>query len=84
MIKQKTMLEVIKDERSYELHLSDTAPLGEIYDVLNQMRNYIIQRIEQENKAQEEAAEKALAEAKKAKADSEEVKEEVEQLLNQS
>ena len=61
MIKQKTVIEVIKDERVYQLSVSPESPLGEVYDVLNQMRNYIIDRIEQERKAQSEATEEAEA-----------------------
>ena len=61
MIKQKTVIEVIKDERVYQLSVSPESPLGEVYDVLNQMRNYIIDRIEKERKAQSEATEEAEA-----------------------
>lgn len=57
MIKQKTVIEVVKDERVYQLSVAPESPLGEVYDVLNQMRNYIIERIEQERKAQHEVKE---------------------------
>ncbi len=63
MIKQKTILEVAKSERVYQLEVQPDSPLGEIYDVLNQMRQYVVSRIEAENKQQEEAMKKAKDEA---------------------
>ena len=60
MIKQKTVMEVVKGERTYELSVSPDSPLGEVYDALNQMRNHIINKIEEERKAQAEAEAKSV------------------------
>jgi predicted transcriptional regulator len=43
----KTSFEVIKGERTYQLLMENDSPLGEIYDVLFEMRNYLVKRAEQ-------------------------------------
>lgn len=45
MIKNQTVLEIIKNERVYQLHLSSESPLGECFDVLSEMRSFILERI---------------------------------------
>lgn len=45
MIKQATLLEIKKNERNYVLSLDPLSPLGEIYDVLQEMRHFIFQKI---------------------------------------
>lgn len=57
MIEQKTVLEVTHNERLYKLSVLPDSPLNDVYEVLNQMRNYIIDRIEKEQKAAEVVAE---------------------------
>jgi len=61
MLKQKTLLEVKRDDREYVLECAPDSPLGQLYDVLNEMRSYIITRITDEQKAQQEANKKADA-----------------------
>ena len=56
-------MEVIKNQRVYSLDLCPESPLQDVYEVLNQMRNYILDRIESEKKNQEEM--KAEAEVEK-------------------
>jgi|HubBroStandDraft_3_1064219.scaffolds.fasta_scaffold387691_2 hypothetical protein len=63
MLKQQTILEVKKDERVYQMQCAPESPLGELYDALNQMRGYVINRILEEQKQQhqeEEAVEVAV------------------------
>jgi hypothetical protein len=55
MITQSVSLEVKKNDRIYRLNLPMDCPLGEIHDVLFQMRSYIIDRI---NEAQKQDAPK--------------------------
>lgn len=57
MIEQKTVLEVTHNERLYKLSVLPDSPLGDVYEVLNQMRNYIIDRIEKEQKKEQDAEE---------------------------
>jgi hypothetical protein len=45
MIKNQIILEINKDQRIYQFHLSPESPLGEVFDVLNQMRAEILERI---------------------------------------
>lgn len=45
MIKQSVMLEVKRDDRVYQLQLPGDCPLGEVHDVLFQMRSFIIEKI---------------------------------------
>lgn len=50
MIKTSAMLEVKRGERVYQLNLPSDAPLGEVHDVLFQMRSYVIERINEAQK----------------------------------
>lgn len=45
MLKTIASLEVKVGERLYSLHLPSEAPLGEVHDVLFQMRSYVIDKI---------------------------------------
>jgi hypothetical protein len=45
MIKSKTLLEHKIGERIYEFHCDPNSPLGEIYDAISVMRNFIIGKI---------------------------------------
>jgi hypothetical protein len=43
MISNKSQLEVKKNDRLYQLTCDPTSPLGELHDVLVEMRNHVIQ-----------------------------------------
>jgi hypothetical protein len=62
MLKQKTVIEIVKDQRVYSLALCPESPLPDVYEVLNQMRNYVIERIETAKKNEEEMEAKAEVE----------------------
>ena len=47
MIKNKTVLEIEINGRVYALHVAQDAPLGEVFDVLCQMRAFVIQKIQE-------------------------------------
>jgi hypothetical protein len=49
-IKNKIVLEVIRGERTYEMVLSPDSPLGEAFDAITEMRNYLVERINQVEK----------------------------------
>lgn len=53
MIKQATLLEIKKNERTYTLTLDPLSPLGEIYDVLLEMKGFIFQKIKDVESSQE-------------------------------
>lgn len=53
MIKSKIVLEVVKSERLYQFICLPESPLGEIYDVMNEMRALVIQKIMDEQKSRE-------------------------------
>lgn len=50
MLKNKLVLEVRINERLYSLEISPESPLGEIYDALNQIRGFIIEKMVEEQK----------------------------------
>lgn len=45
MIKNHLILEVKKNERVYQMHLSPDSPLGECFDILTEMRSYVLEKI---------------------------------------
>jgi hypothetical protein len=47
MNESKTVLKIEKDQRLYELHLSNDSPLGEVFDVLTEMRAYILNKMKE-------------------------------------
>lgn len=53
MLKQSVKLEVVKGERVYQLCLPIDSPLGEVYDVLYEMRSFVIGKINESQKADE-------------------------------
>nr|CAB4126328.1 hypothetical protein UFOVP88_7 [uncultured Caudovirales phage] len=53
MIKNITSLEVEKKDRSYRFYCSPDSPLGEVYDSLNEMRAFVINKIIEEQKGKE-------------------------------
>jgi hypothetical protein len=52
MLKQAAILEIVKDERVYTFILPQSAPIGELHDVLFQMRAFVIERIQEAAKAE--------------------------------
>ena len=63
MLQSKAVLHIEKNDRVYELSLEQISPLGEVYDVINEMRAFIIQRMNEV--AQAEAQKQAQQEAPK-------------------
>lgn len=60
MINNKIQFELKKNERSYQLIISPDSPLGELYDVLSEMRGYVFNRlkeVEEQDKKTEESTE---------------------------
>lgn len=51
MLKQSANLEIVKDDRVYSLTLPTSAPLGEVHDVLFQMRSFVVDKINEAIKA---------------------------------
>jgi len=51
MLKHSAQLEVRKEDRIYQLNLPVNCPLGEVYDVLYQMRSYIVDRLKEAQKS---------------------------------
>lgn len=45
MLKQKTVFEVIGERKTYRFECDPDSPLGEIHDVLCQMKHYVVNRI---------------------------------------
>jgi hypothetical protein len=57
MLKNNTVLEIKIGERNYQFYCSPDSPLGELYDVLHQMKSFIVQKIldaEKETKPEQE------------------------------
>lgn len=55
MIRSKTILEIKNEKRTFEFLCEQDSPLGEVYDALSAMRNYIVQRIQENEKKPEES-----------------------------
>lgn len=53
MLKQVIVLEVVKSEKVFKLELPTTT-YGELYDVLTEMRQFVINKINEENEAKKE------------------------------
>jgi hypothetical protein len=51
MLKQSANLEVVRDDRVYSFSLPANAPLGELHDVLFQMRSFVVDKINDAVKA---------------------------------
>lgn len=60
MLKNKSVLQVIREGRVYELSLSNESPLGECFDVLSEMQGYIIKRIQESQEIKEEPKQENL------------------------
>lgn len=57
MLKNKTILEVKMGERIYSLECAPESPLGELHDVLCNMKGYVIQKMKDAADAQEAKSE---------------------------
>lgn len=53
MIKNLTCLELKFGERCYKFLCDITAPLGEVHDVISQMKGYVISKINEAHAAQQ-------------------------------
>lgn len=51
MLKQQLILEVKRGERAYQLVIPDGCPLGEVNDVLFEIRNFVVGKIMEAIKA---------------------------------
>ncbi len=58
MTEENLKLEVKSNERSYVLECSPLSPLGELYDALSQMKNYILNKMVEEQNKENEREEK--------------------------
>lgn len=54
MLKSKSILEVKVGDRIYTFECEPNAPLGEVHDVLLNMKHFVIQKISDVDKAKEE------------------------------
>lgn len=61
MVKNLTSLEIVKGDRTFRLILDADSPLGECFDVLSEMRAFVVQKI-QEAEQQAKQAEEPVAE----------------------
>ncbi len=52
MLKQAAIFEIKKEDRIYTLTLPNTAPLGELHDVIYQMRAFVVEKINESIKAE--------------------------------
>lgn len=66
MIKQKTILEVKSNDRIYELYCPSDSPLGELHDVLMQMKGYCVDRMVAAQKEEQAIADKMKEEQQEA------------------
>lgn len=58
MLENLSSLKIVKDNRTYFLHLSPDSPLGEVFDVLTEMRNFVVHKmIENQPKTESEGDE---------------------------
>lgn len=55
MLKAKTVLEIKKNERVYSFELAPDSPLGEVHDVLVEMKHYVVQRITEHQSKENQA-----------------------------
>lgn len=53
MLKQQVSFDVMRNDRVYRISCDPDSPLGELYDALNEMRSFVIQKILDEQKSQE-------------------------------
>jgi hypothetical protein len=57
MLKNEVCLEVKKEEKIYRFSCAPESPLGELFDALSQMRAFVIERMNEQNKPPEKKEE---------------------------
>lgn len=62
MVKNLTSLEIVKGERTFLLILEADSPLGECFDVLSEMRAFVINKIQEAEQQAKQAEEQAVEE----------------------
>jgi hypothetical protein len=55
MLKSETALEVKKGERIYKLYCDNSSPLGELFDALSEMQQYVVGRIQETQPKKDES-----------------------------
>ncbi len=65
-IKQKTYMNVEKDNKLLQVVIDPDMPLGLIFDALMELKGYVIERMAQSHKEEEAEADKQMGEEKKA------------------
>ena len=55
-IAQKSILQVELKDRMYELHCHSNSPLGELHDALMQMKGYVVTRMVEAQKEEQEVS----------------------------
>jgi len=56
-VKQKIVLEVKKEDRIYGFECASNASLGEIFDVLQEMKTFVVQKLNEAQQAEKSAEE---------------------------
>lgn len=54
-VKTQAVITVRKDDKVHAYHCPNNSNLGEIYDALNEMRSYIVQKIQEIERSQKPA-----------------------------
>ncbi len=57
MIKTKTIMEIKLNDKIYTFECQPDSPLGEVHDALQQMKAYVIERMQEANKPKENKTE---------------------------
>jgi len=60
-IKQKTYLEVKKDDKLVQLVVDQSMPLGVLFDCLMELKGYVCDRMAKSHKDEQEEAEKKMS-----------------------
>jgi hypothetical protein len=51
MLKQQLMLETLKNEKPYRMEFPEGTTWGDLYDVLSNMKGFVVNKINEENEA---------------------------------
>lgn len=65
ILKQKTILEVVRGDKIYQLICHPDSQLGELHDVISEFRDYVVKRINDAATIQKQEAEKAAEKVEK-------------------
>lgn len=55
MLNAKLVMEVKKGERVYQFMLANESPLGEVHDVLHEMKMFVMERLNEYSQKEKEA-----------------------------